>query len=188
MFSTNVKLDTTPHRAQKFQNRRNMKTKILQQPKIPVVSVTIQWKSRTSSRTLPHDLQSLGKMLCRGTYKQVAHATWHCEKVREQVILLFLKEVDRECAAMCSKKNPSMLHKTSKEDIVNFSLTKLDSELKERTLLLRSVLRAASICKSNLERRNLYWMPAVCMASICLKNRSPYMTVVQLLNSLFIQH
>ena len=90
---------------------------------------------------------------------------------------------------MCSKKNPSILRKTSKEDIVNFSLTKLDSELKERTPLLRSVLRAASIRKSNLERSNLYWMPAVCMASsICLKNRSPYMTVVQLLNSLFIQH
>ena len=91
---------------------------------------------------------------------------------------------------MCSKKNPSILRKTSKEDIVNLSLTKLDGELKERTPLLRSVLMAASVRKSSLEICHLYWMPAVCMASsICLKNRSPYMTVVdQSLNTIFIQH
>ena len=154
-----------------------------------IVSVTVQWRSRTSSRILPHDLQSLGKMLCRGTYLQVARAAWRCAKVREHIILLFLKEIYRECAAMCSRKSPSILRKTSKEDIVNFSLTKLDNELRERTHLLRSVLMAASIRKSSLERSNLYWMPAVCMASsICLKNRSPHMTVVQLLNTIFIQH
>ena len=154
-----------------------------------IVSVTVQWRSRTSSRTLPHDLQSLGKMLCRGTYLQVARAAWRCAKVRERIILLFLKEINRECKAMCSRKSPSILPKTGKEDIVNFLLTKLDNELRERTPLLRSVLMAASIRKSSIERSNLYWMPAVCMASsICLKKRSPHMTVVQLLNTIFIQH
>ena len=123
------------------------------------------------------------------TYMQVARAAWRCEKVKEQIIILFLKEIDRECTTMCSKKNPSILRKTSKEDIVNFSLTKLDGELKERTPLLRSVSMATSIHKRSLERTQLYWMPAVCMASsICMKNRSPYMTVVQLLNTIFIQH
>ena len=154
-----------------------------------IVSVTVQWKSRTSSRILPHDLQSIGKMLCRGTYTQVARAAWRCTKIREHIILLFLKEINRECANMCSKKNPSILRKINKEDIVNFSLTKFEDELRKRTPLLRSVLMAASICKSSLERSYLYWMPAVCMASsICLKNRSPHMTVVQLLNTIFIQH
>ena len=56
---------------------------------------------------------------------------------------------------MCSKKNPSILCKTNKEDIVNFSLTKLEDELRKRTPLLRSVLMAASIRKSSLERSNL---------------------------------
>ena len=32
------------------------------------VSVKVQWKSKTASRILPDDLESLGKMLCRGTY------------------------------------------------------------------------------------------------------------------------
>ena len=74
---------------------------------------------------------------------QVANAAWRCSKVREHIIHLFLKEINQECSAMCSKKNPSILRKTSKEDIVNFSLTKLENELKERTPLLRSVLMAA---------------------------------------------
>ena len=154
-----------------------------------IVSVNVQWKSKTASRILPDDLGSIWKMLCRGTYTQVARAAWRCEKVREQIIFLFLKEIDRECSNMCSKKNPSILCKNSKESIVNFSLTKFESELKERTPLLRSVLMAASIRKSSLIRWNLYWMAAVCMASsICLKNRSPYLTTVQLLNTIFIQH
>lgn len=178
------KSNSTPRRQAQHKNIDNVSS-----PQGTTVSVKVQWKSKTASRILPEDLESLGKMLCRGTYTQVARAAWRCEKVREQIIILFLKEIDRECTAMCSKKNPSILRKTSKEDIVNFSLTKLDGELKERTPLLRSVLMAASIRKSTLERTQLYWMPAVCMASsICMKNRSPYMTVVQLLNTIFIQH
>ena len=37
---------------------------------------------------------------------------------------------------MCSKKNPSILRKTSKEDIVNFSLTELDNESKYKQVVL----------------------------------------------------
>ena len=144
------------------QNNRDMKGKVLL-PK-PLLS-----RSKFSGKAeqvlgFPPDLESIGKMLCRGTYTQVANAAWRCSKVREHIIRQFLKEINRECSAMCSKKNPSILRKTSKEDI-NFSLTKLENELKERTPLLRSVLMAASIRKSSLERSNLYWMPAVCMAS-----------------------
>jgi hypothetical protein len=145
------------------------------------VLVKVHWESKESSRILPDDLESLGKMLCRGTYTQIALAAWRCQRVREQIVILFLREIDRECSNVCSRKNPSILRRTSKEDIVEFSLNKLDCELKTRTPLLRSVLKVACFRKSNVERNNLYWMPAVCMASaICLKNRSPYLTAVHL--------
>ena len=111
------------------QNNRDMKGKVL----LP---------KSLLSRSKFSGLESIGKMLCRGTYTQVANPAWCCSKVREHIIRLFLKESVRECLAMCSKKNPSILRKTSKEDIVNFSLTKLENELKERTPLLRSVLMA----------------------------------------------
>ena len=128
-------------------------------------------------------------MLYLGTYTQIARAAWRNSKIREQLIKLFLKEVDRECGNMCSMKNPSLLRKTSKKDILDFSLSKFDEEAKQRIPLLRSVLMSASVRKTKTRRTDLYWMPAVSMAAaICLKNRSPCMTVFQLLNSLFVQH
>ena len=154
-----------------------------------VVKVTVAWNSKTSTRVLTDDLNSLGKMMCRGTYTQIARAAWRNGKIREQLISFFLKEIDKECCNMCSSKNPSLLRKTAKKEIVNFSFTKLDEEVKQRTPLLRSVLMSASVRKTKTKRPDLYWMPAICMAAgICLKNRSSRMTALQLLNPLFIQH
>ncbi len=138
---------------------------------------------------MPDELESSGKMLCRWTYTQIAHAAWRCKQVREQIVVLFLKDVDQECFQICSQKNPSILCQTDRQSILNFSLQKLDEELKSRTPFLRSVMMVVCFRKSKLDRNQLYLMPAVSMAlSICLKNRSPYMTVIQLLNSLFIQY
>ena len=44
-------------------------------------------------------------MLYRGTYTQIARAAWRNSKIREQLIKLFLKEVDRECSNVLNKKN-----------------------------------------------------------------------------------
>lgn len=156
-----------------------------------VVSITVQWNSKTSNRVLPDDLNSLGKMMCRGTYTQIARAAWRNCKIREQLISFFLKEIDKESCNICSSKRPSLLRLTKKKDILTFSLSKFDEEAKERIPLLRSVLMSASVrkTKTNTQRSDLYWMPAICMAAaVCVKNRSPCMTVLQLLNSLFIQH
>jgi hypothetical protein len=46
-----------------------------------VVSISVQWKSQTSNKILPADLYSLGKMMCRGTYTQIARAAWKHAKV-----------------------------------------------------------------------------------------------------------
>jgi hypothetical protein len=46
-----------------------------------VVSIRVQWKSQTRNKILPADLYSLGKMMCRGTYAQIARAAWKHAKV-----------------------------------------------------------------------------------------------------------
>ena len=38
------------------------------------VDVRVKWPSKDAERKLPEDLESLGKMLVRGTYKQIALA------------------------------------------------------------------------------------------------------------------
>ena len=131
----------------------------------------------------------IGKMLCRRTYAQIAREAWRCNRIKEQIITLLLKDIDRECASICSKKKPSILRQTDKKSMTDFLLENLHEEQKVRTPLLRSVLHVECFRKSNLERNQMYWMPALCMAiSICLKNRSPYMTALQILNTLLIYH
>ena len=40
------------------------------------VVVTINWAKRQKKKVLPPQLSFLGKMLCRGTKKQIAKAAW----------------------------------------------------------------------------------------------------------------
>ena len=85
------------------------------------VQVTVEWPSRTKVNTLHEGLEWLGKMLCRGTYKQIAGAVWKNPILRKHVQQLYLEEVDRKCTAMCSLKNPSCLRSPSKKDLQNLA-------------------------------------------------------------------
>ena len=80
----------------------------------PIVTVEVKWQCKTKRRILPADLCSLGKMLCLGIFTQIARAAWRNDKLREQLVLLFLKEIDKEFTGMCSSKRPSMLRKTNR--------------------------------------------------------------------------
>ena len=81
-------LTSTPQKSKKPRASENISGKS------SYVSVKVHWKSKESSKILPDDLESLGKMLCRGTYTQIACAAWRCQRVREQIVILFLKDVD----------------------------------------------------------------------------------------------
>ena len=61
---------------------------------------------------------------------------------------LYLEEVDRECTAMCSLKNPSCLRSPSKKDLQRFSFKKFNSELESKAPLFSAVLWTASVRKS----------------------------------------
>ena len=57
-----------------------------------------------------------------------------------------------ECANSCSRKEPSLLGKTSKADMLDFSFEKLGDELKVRTPLLHRILRTACLRKKLFRR------------------------------------
>ena len=202
------------------------------------VIVQLNFPSETRKVQLKEELKSLGIMIARGTFKQIANAAMRHPRIREDILKIVLKEIDRECNSLCqagSKKKPvdvSLLRKTSKEAITAFSFECLQKELKERAPLFWEVLKVASLRpkdRANLERirkeelkskrtqlkdlkvgdiprdslvskrTNEYLelaqsiekrtMHAPCMAAaVCLKNRSPRMTAVQLLVTLIIQH
>ena len=49
------------------------------------VFVRVNWPSKQVERKLPEDFESLGKMLVRGTYKQIAIAAWKNLKLRKDL-------------------------------------------------------------------------------------------------------
>ena len=69
-------------------------------------------------KTLPDDLESLGKMLACGTHKQIAYAMWKNEKSKKALVDIVKKEVERECSELCLKKKPSILRNTGKKDMM----------------------------------------------------------------------
>ena len=156
--------------------------------KITPVFVRVEWESGEREKQLPQSLCSVGKMLLRGTFKQIAAAAWRCYELKPYLIKEVLKSVHTECANLCSRKEPSLLRKTSKADMLDFGFEKLGDELKVRTPLLHGILRTACLRKA-VQESDISWLPPVCMAAaVCFKNRSPKMTSVQLLVSVILQH
>ena len=171
---------------------------------VPLFHYQFQRLPQTSSATPKDKLQSVlpWKILellsrlwiskkitahCRGTYKQIAGAVWKNPILRKYVQQLYLEEVDRECTAMCSLKNPSCLRSPSKKDLQRFSFKKFSTELESKAPLFSAVLWTASVRKS--KRDDEFWLPAVCMsAAVLLKNRSPCMNAMQLINTIILYH
>ena len=151
------------------------------------VQVRVEWPSKTKVNTLHEGLEALGKMLCRGTYKQIAAAVWKNPVLKKHVQQHFLKEVDRECTVLCSLKNKSCLRSPSKDDLKDFTFKKLNNELETQAPLFSAVLWTASMRQS--KREDAFWLPALCMsAAVLLKNRSPCMNAIQLLNTIVLYH
>ena len=114
---------------------------------------------------------------------------WRHLELRQNILQCIAKELDKECSGLCSIKQPSCLRETSKQQMLNFSFEEMDRELQGRAPLLRMVLRAASLRQSKKMESDLFLLPETCMAaSICLKNRSPHMTALQLLVTIILQH
>jgi hypothetical protein len=155
------------------------------------VSVKVKWPSKNKERKLPEDLESLGKMLARGTYKQVASAAWKNQRIKEELIQLVSRDIDKECNQLCSRKNPSCLRKTDKESIMSFTMEKFYDELKEKSPLFHAVLSAGSAnsrSRSKEPQVEVFHAGTAMAAAVCLRNRSKYMIAVQLMVTIFLYH
>lgn len=106
------------------------------------VTVRVQWPSGNKEKIVSDDLVSLGKMLCRGTFEQIAHAAWKSKVLRPHILKEMSKEVNRECSKLCSKKSPSCLRLNDPDNISKFSLEKVNDELKERAPVFHLLLRS----------------------------------------------
>ncbi len=157
---------------------------------VPVI-ISVYWPSVTKTRTLSDDLAPLGKALINGSFSQIASGAWKCLGLRKSLLNIIKKEVHKECITLCSKKDPCCLRKTKKEDMLNFSLKKVEDELRIKAPILSSILKVASTPKfKGVEKEDeSEWLSSTVMAAaVLLKNRSPCMTAIQLLIIILLQH
>ena len=123
------------------------------EPKRVEVFCKVKWPSKNKERKLPENFEDLGKMLVRGTYKQIANAAWKNENIKKELTVLIAKDIDNECIQLY----PSCLRKTNKESLLSFTMEKLYDELRERAPVFHSVLSAAGVDPKH-HRMKLYML------------------------------
>ena len=157
------------------------------------VTIQVHWPSKVRKKVLDSDLSSLGKMLCRGTYRQIARAAWSCKKLQQYFLEQVARQIHHECSEICrgelkkkgKVRKASILRKTDNESIKNFSFEQLNEELTERAPLFQLVLKTASLRAEDKSRRSLQCVGVA--AAVCLKNRSRNMTALQLILAIINQ-
>jgi len=145
------------------------------------VYLTVKYPSCEKYKTLDKEFNKIGVNLMKGCYKDIAKSFYNHQAIKEFVILLVEKDIKKECEKMCSLKDgKSILKKTKKEELSEFTFDKLEEEMKLNCPMLRTFLMAACIRTNVAEEKNSFWKHTVCMAaSLCLKKRSKRMTAVQ---------
>jgi len=133
---------------------------------------------------VPAQLASLGKMLPRGMYKQIANTAQRSPNLKKELQLLVLKEIDRECTAMCCKKEPSCVTSHDKKKLLNFTFEKFNLELSSRAPFFQAILHVSCV---NL-RKDVCQQAVGMAAAISLRNRSRFMNGVQLFISILGYH
>ena len=126
-----------------------------------------------------------------GRKNKIANVAWQNTSLKKELTELVQKDIEQECSHLCSKKDPSCLRKTSKDDMLLFSMEKLAVEIQERAPLFHSVLSAAAInfkSKAKNPSPQAEFGAIAMAAAVCLRNRSQHMIVVQLLITDFLYH
>lgn len=134
------------------------------------VKISVNYDSKTVNKTLPKEYELLGKALAHGPPQRIAKAIFKCFDLKKLVIEKVLRLVCSEASHLCSRKEPTLLRKTGKSDIVNFSFQSLCEEWKTKAPIFYAFLISVAGSK------NATWLPSVAVSgSILLKQRNTQM-------------
>lgn len=136
--------------------------------------VVVEYPSKTVNKTLSGEMEPIVKALAHGPPSRIAKTVLKCKTLRTEIISQVLRVVASEMNELCSKKNPSILRKTSKDDLINFDMKNLCDEWKERAPVFYSFLLTCSSSKNTSSTAN--WFPSIAIAgSVLLKQRNSHM-------------
>ena len=129
------------------------------------VNISVKYPSKTVKKILSPDFEMLGKALIHGPPSRIAKAIMKCKTINKLVVEQVLRTVSNEVAALCSRKNPSLLRLIKKEDLINFDLKLLCEEWEKRAPVFYTFLVACSSCGKT--GQNVTGIPASELQVLC---------------------
>ena len=142
-------------------------------PETSNVKLSISYPSKNMNKFLHGSYQLIGKALVHGIPSRVANAAMNCQPVRKHILEKTLGILKKEVLGLCSKNNPSLLRKSSKEGLTDFDLQHVCEEWKIRAPLFYSFLMTSA---SNKRTKASSWFGSVAVAgSVLLKQRNEKM-------------
>ena len=151
------------------------------------VTISVKYPSKLKNKNIVGDFAKIVKAILHQNPKGVANVVVKSKSLREKVIDCLLQLIKTEIDGLCSVKNPSILRKTTKEDLLEFSLEKVCSEWAERAPIFYLFLRGCcSKCKSTA--KDFEWFPAMAVAgSVLLKQRNKHMNALASIIGLIVK-
>jgi len=169
-------LTSTPVRSKQDKCRTNSKV---------IVKMSVEYPSKSVNKTLQPSYEALGKALVHGPPERIANAVLKCEPIVNIVIKNVLHTVLVEVNGLCSRKNPSLLRKASKEDLLNFKMESVCEEWKTRAPVFFAFLMTVALSQGTKEAT---WLPSVAIAgSILLKQRSSHMNATAVIIGILLK-
>jgi len=129
------------------------------------VKLQVHYPSKNVNKTLVGSFQSVGKALAHGVPSQIAKAVMNCPTVRTHVVASVIKTVSKEVAGLCAKSKPSLLRRTSKDDLQNFAFEKLCEEWQERAPIFYAFLLNTAISRTTTKGT---WFGSIALAGLLL--------------------
>ncbi len=138
------------------------------------VNVSIEYPSKTFNKQMPSEYEAIGKALVHGTPKRIANAVMKCKSISKFIVENVLRTVSTEVNLLCSRKNPSLLRKTGKQDLMKYSMQTLCLEWQTRSPVFYAFLMTVALSRN---KQSHLWLPSVALAgSILLKQRNSHMS------------
>lgn len=164
---------STPRISRLNNKNQSQETSLQESSKETKVHLTVVYPSKTIRKELKDDYASLGKAIVHGSHQRIARAVLKNETLKKFIVEKILQLMTIQLNELCSRRNPSILRATTKEDIKEFDFKNLSFEWKERAPIFYAFLMT---CASSQKQNNLEWLPSVSVAgSILLKQRNPHM-------------
>jgi hypothetical protein len=150
------------------------------------VTIKVEYPSKTVNKTLTSEFEAIVKAIVHGPPSRIAKAVFKCKSIRTIVIEQVLRAVSNEVDNLCSKRDPSLLKKNEKDDLINYDMLKLCEEWKRRAPIFYAFLLTCSTSKRHMHHST--WFPSIAVSgSILLKQRNNHMSATAIVIGLVLK-